>query len=247
MIRHGVGDELRNPDPRTVTVWSDIGCPWATLALHTLHARARQRRQQLLIDHRAFPLELFNAAPTPKPILDAEIVAIAGHQPTLGWKPWPAPDANYPVTTLPAMEAVQAAKDPAVGGLLASDELDAALRAAFYTDGRCISIHPVILDVATHCRHVDVGQLAARLARGTGRERVYQQWEAAKDSHVEGSPQLFTADGWAAHNPGVTYHWTARPPAGFPRLENYIPDWTDQLLDTLTTAFATTATTGVRQ
>ncbi|CAL9557623.1 hypothetical protein [Streptomyces sp. enrichment culture] len=54
------------PEPRPVTVWSDLGCPWATLALHTLRTAARAREQDLLIDHRAFPLELFNHQPTPK-------------------------------------------------------------------------------------------------------------------------------------------------------------------------------------
>jgi len=227
------GPELANPDQHTVTVWSDIGCPWATLALHTLHARARQRQQHLRIDHRSFPLELFNTTPTPKPILDAEIVAIAGYHPNLGWKPWPGPDSSYPVTTLPAMEAVQAAKDPAIGGLVGSDELDAALRRAFYADGRCISIHHVILDVAAQCKHVDADQLAIALAQGSSRALVYRQWEIAKDPRVQGSPQMFATNSWTAHNPGVTYHWTAKPPVGFPRLENYNPSWTDQLLDRL--------------
>lgn len=104
------------PGPPTITVWSDIGCPWATLALHTLHAAAAQRGAELLIDHRAFPLELFNREPTPKPIIDVELVAIAGLRPELDWRPWPGPDSTYPVTMLPALEAVQAAKNPAVGG-----------------------------------------------------------------------------------------------------------------------------------
>ncbi len=49
-----------------MTVWSDLGCPWATLALHTLRASAAERGQELVIDHRAFPLELFNREPTAK-------------------------------------------------------------------------------------------------------------------------------------------------------------------------------------
>lgn len=34
-------DKLANHDPATVTVWSDLSCPWATLALHTLARSAR--------------------------------------------------------------------------------------------------------------------------------------------------------------------------------------------------------------
>lgn len=63
----GVADQ----QPGAVTVWSDIGCPWATLALHTLHAEASARGQQITVIHRAFPLELFNRMPTPKFIVDA--------------------------------------------------------------------------------------------------------------------------------------------------------------------------------
>jgi predicted DsbA family dithiol-disulfide isomerase len=228
--------DVTNQDGRVVTVWSDIGCPWATLALHTLHDRASRREQELLIDHRAFPLELFNGRPTPKLIIDAEVVTIAGCRPELGWKPWMAPESTYVVTTLPAMEAVQACKDPAVGGLVASDELDAALRTAFYTDGLCISVHPVILEVAGTCEHVDVPELAAALARGSGRQEVYSQWATAKRPEVDGSPHLFAAAGFEAHNPGATYHWTASPPAGFPRLDAYDTAWADDLLDQLAAA-----------
>jgi predicted DsbA family dithiol-disulfide isomerase len=227
--------DLANPAPRTVTVWSDIGCPWASLALHTLRARMQERAAEVFIDHRCFPLELFNSQPTPKFIVDAEVVIIAGLRPELGWKPWTAPHWTYPVTTLPAMEAVQACKDPALGGLRASDELDAALREAFYVHGRCISIYSVVLDVAEQCEHVDVAVLAAALANGAGRTEVHSQWKVAQRAEVRGSPQLFDARGYISHNPGATYHWTAPPPAGFPRLEHYRTDWADELLDGLTT------------
>jgi predicted DsbA family dithiol-disulfide isomerase len=224
---------LMNADPRVVTVWSNIGCPWATLALHTLRKRAQQRGQMVMIDHRAFPLELFNRMPTPKYIVDAEMVTIAGYCPDLGWRAWHGPDSTYPVTTLPAMEAVQAVKDPSIGGLVASDELDSALRSAFYRDGRCISIHAVIMELAAKYVHVDVGGLSAALARGAGRAAVFEQWELAKGSQIQGSPQLFAPAGFAMHNPGVSYRWTAPPPNGFPRLDHYTSEWADGLLDLL--------------
>lgn len=230
------GQELVNFAPGTVTVWSDIGCPWASLALHILRSRIRERGEEIFIDHRCFPLELFNSQPTPKFIVDAEVVIIAGLRPELGWKPWTGPGWTYPVTTLPAMEAVQACKNPAVGGLRGSDELDAALREAFYVHGRCISIHSVVLDVAEQCEHVDVQALAAALADGTGRAEVYAHWKVAQRPEVRGSPQLFASGGYSTHNPGATYHWTAKPPEGFPRLERYETDWADDLLDALTTA-----------
>jgi predicted DsbA family dithiol-disulfide isomerase len=225
--------ELVSGETGTVTVWSDIGCPWASLALHTLRAAARERGVPLRIDHRAFPLELFNEAPTPKGILDAEIAQIAAVRPELGWKLWDAPAWQWPATLLPALEAVQAAKAEEVGGLAASDELDAALRHAFYAQARCISMPHVILDVAAECASVDRAALAAAIAAGSGRSQVYRDWRIAQGPDVQGSPHLFAAGGYARHNPGATYHWTGRPPTGFPRLETYDPDWAEELLDRL--------------
>ncbi|MFF4485244.1 DsbA family protein [Streptomyces sp. NPDC001544] len=225
---------LYSPDPAVVTVWSDIGCPWATLALHTLHAAARARGRRILVDHRVFPLELFNAQSTPKPIIDAETVAIGAKVPELGWRLWPGPDWSYPVTTLPALEAVQAAKAPEVGGLPASDELDSALRHAFYAQGRCISVPSEILAVAADCPLVDEAALADALERGTARAAVHRDFAVARGPRVQGSPHLFTAGGTDVHNPGADFTWTGDPNAGgFPHFRSYTPDWAGDLLDKL--------------
>lgn len=239
--------ELINSDPTTITVWSDIGCPWATLALQMLHSAASRRRVEVLVDHRAFPLELFNQSPTPKELVDAEVTVIAGRVPELGWQLWHGATHAYPSAMLPALEAVQAAKDPAVGGLRASDQLDEALRRAFYIESRCVSILPVILDIAEHCALVDHHELERLLARGAGSEAVYSQWQTAQGPQVHGSPHIFTASGLAIHNPGVTYHWTGPAPHGFPLeqhglpvLEHYDPTWTEAVLDAVETPPMTT-------
>lgn len=225
-------------DVPVVTVWSDIGCPWASLALHTLRAAIRRHSSPLLIGHRAFPLELFNAIPTPKGILDVEVAAIAPVVPGLGWRHWNAPEASYPVTTIPAMAAVQAAKAPDVGGLPASDQLDAALRHALYADHRCISVPAVILDIAAACLAVDVDALRRRLRHGDGITAVYDDYDTACGPGIQGSPHIIlsTAHGpsWTAHNPGATYRWSAPPPQGFPRLEAYDPAWADDLVQHVT-------------
>lgn len=226
---------LVNQDDAVVTVWSDIGCPWATFALHTLRAQAHERGVALLIDHRAFPLELFNERPTPKRIIDMEITAIAGLRPELGWRNWSGPESAYCVSTVPAMAAVQAAKDPSVGGLPASDQLDTALRRAFYEESRWITVHAQILQVARECPLVSVSALEAAVQRGAGIADVFTQWGMARDLPVQGSPHFFVADRYAEHNPGVSYHWTAPPDEGFPRLNGYDPGWADHLLDLIET------------
>jgi predicted DsbA family dithiol-disulfide isomerase len=230
-VTQDIDSEIVDASPQTVTVWSDIGCPWATLALHTLHAAATTRDRKVLVNHRAFPLELFNRMPTPKFIVDAEVVVIGGRHPDLGWRPWRGAECTYPVTTLPALEAVQAAKDPAVGGLRASDELDTALRAAFYAQHACISIRSVILDVAAECELLDVAALADAMTRGSGRAEVYRDWRIAQGPAIQGSPHLFAAGGFARHNPGAVYHWSDRPPIGFPVYESYSHDWAGEVLD----------------
>ncbi len=232
-----MSEPLRHPSPRVVTVWSDIGCPWASLALDTLHTAASRRDIPLVVDHRAFPLELFNRRGTPKPVIDAEVIAIAGLRPELGWRPWTSHEHAYPVTTLPAMAAVQAAKAEHVGGMAASDELDAALRRAFYTDQRCISVHSEIIAVAAECQSVNQDALDRALSQGSGMREVHEHWRTARRPEIQGSPHLFTAEDLAGlHNPGVDYHWTA-PPAdgGVPRFVAYEPQWADDLLTSLTT------------
>ena len=155
---------VRVPE-NTVVVFADIGCPWAHAALFRLH-RYRDKvglSQVVRFDVRAFPLELFNARPTPKLVLDAETVCVGTMEPGAGWQMWQAPPHQYPVTTLPPMEAVEAAKEQ---GLEASEELDRALRVAFFGESRCISMRNVILDVAESCDRIDVDRLRDALDDG---------------------------------------------------------------------------------
>ncbi|HEY3239007.1 MAG TPA: dithiol-disulfide isomerase, partial [Acidimicrobiia bacterium] len=67
----------------TIVFWSDIACPWATAAVHHLHAtRARLGLEgAVTLDHRAFPLELLNSRPTPKAIVDAEVPVVGAIAP----------------------------------------------------------------------------------------------------------------------------------------------------------------------
>jgi predicted DsbA family dithiol-disulfide isomerase len=117
--------------PSTLAVWSDIGCPWSHAVVWRLHdARRRLGLEgRVSFDHRAFPLELLNSEPTPRPRIEAEWPVAATLAPRAGWQAWSAPDHAWPVTMLPPMEAVQAAK---LQSLAAADELDRGLRRAFW-------------------------------------------------------------------------------------------------------------------
>jgi predicted DsbA family dithiol-disulfide isomerase len=207
----------------TIVVWSDIGCPWAHAAVSRLH-RFRHELDlddRVCIDHRAFPLELVNERPTPKRTLDAEIPVVGAIEPEAGWKLWQAEEWTWPVTTLPALEAVQAAKAQSAA---ASEQLDRALRVAFFAESRCVSLRSVVLDVARSCDAVDVDRLAAALDDGRARRTVVDQWRSAEGEGVKGSPHVFLPDGTDAHNPGVEMHWEGEHGEGFPVVDRDDPD-----------------------
>jgi predicted DsbA family dithiol-disulfide isomerase len=163
------------------------------------------------LDHRAFPLELLNSRPTPKLVLDAEVPVVGAVIPDFEMRTWTGPDHEYPVSTLLALEAVRAAKEQ---GLAASTALDVALREALFSDGRCITMRHVVLDVASRVEEVDVAALTAALDSGRFRAAVIDDWHAIEGAGVQGSPHLFLPDGTNVHNPGITLHWEGEPGEG---------------------------------
>ncbi len=191
-------------EPGTVVVFSDLGCPWAHAAVWRLHRARRRLRlaEAVRFDHRAFPLELFNSQPTSRPG-SGQLATCMELAPGAGWQPWSAPDGAWPVTMLPPMEAVQAAKEQSFA---ASEELDIGLRRAFWGESRCISLRHVILEVASQCESVDLATLADAIDSGRARRRIFEQWEVAKTDAVRGSPHLFAA-GFDAENPGLELDW----------------------------------------
>lgn len=220
------------PPPGVVVFYGDIGCPWASLAVHRFRRRRSERNLDgaVVLDHRAFPLELFNEQLTPKTIVDSEVAVVGSHEPELGWNPWRRKEREYPSTTLLPLEAVQAAKADEVGGPAASEDLDAALRSAWYADSRSIHLWSELLAVAGNVGSIDAAALAAALRSGAGRSSVFEQWEAAQQV-AQGSPHLFLTDGSSVHNPGITLDWTSAQFHGFPVIVDDDPSVYDDLLD----------------
>ena len=215
--------------PGTIAVWSDLHCPWSHVAVWRLWDARRRLglSERVRFDHRIFPLELFNSEATPYATISAEVPVCGALAPRAGWQVWRAPMTDWPVTTLLPMEAVQAAKEQS---LAASEELDRALRAAFFAESRCISLRHVILEVANDCEAVDAGALAAALDDGRARGRIAEDWQVARREGVRGSPHLFFADGSDAHNPGVTFHWEGEHGIGFPVVDADDPSAYEALL-----------------
>jgi predicted DsbA family dithiol-disulfide isomerase len=196
--------------PGTVVIYSDIGCPWAHAAVWRLWDARRSLglEERVRFDHRVFPLELFNSQATPRDELEPEIPVCSSLAPRAGWQAWSGPDWQYPVTMLPAMEAVQAAKEQ---GLAASEALDRGLRRAFWGESRCVSLRHVILEVASETDGLDLAGLATALDSGRARTAIFEQWEVAKTDAVQGSPHVFVHDGTNAQNPGLEVDWREEP------------------------------------
>jgi predicted DsbA family dithiol-disulfide isomerase len=215
---------MTRPEVRdgTIVVYTDIACAWSTVALVRL-LRVRGELgldDDVAIDHRLFLLEDVNAFPIPKRFLDAEIPVVGALEPDLGWKNWQADPATWPVTTAPANEAVHAAKRQS---LRAAEQLDMALRLAFFRDSRCIALRHEILDVAKECPDVDIDALGAALDDGRARGEMMRDYRQHREA-VQGSPHLFFADGYDVHNPGIELRWVGEQGAGFPVVEKDDPD-----------------------
>jgi predicted DsbA family dithiol-disulfide isomerase len=216
--------------PGTLAVWSDLGCPWSHVVVWRLHDARRRLglTERVRLDHHAFPLELFNNEPTPRTEREAEWPVAAQLAPRAGWQAWASPAHAWPVTMLPPMEAVQAAK---LQSLAASEELDRGLRRAFWGESRCISLRHVILEVAMACDSIDVARLATDLDDGRARRALLDDWSVASGDEVQGSAHVFAPDGANAQNPGISIGWLGEEDgSGFATIEADDPGAIDDLV-----------------
>jgi hypothetical protein len=185
--------------PGALVFRSDVICPWATVAL----IRLRRARAELGLDHipiipLAHALELRLKAPIPRRIVDAEIVLCAAAEPGFGWSPWFGPLDEFPVSTLLALEAVQAAR---IQSEAAAERLDLELRQAFFVRSRCITMLNEVLSAARSCE-LDISALEQALEAGLTRSAVLRQSQEGNCSGVVVLP-----DGSEHCNPGVRTRW----------------------------------------
>ncbi|WP_280258174.1 DsbA family oxidoreductase [Nocardia abscessus] len=215
----------------TIVVYTDVACGWSTLALDRFYrARARARtgaQDKLPVDLRLFALEDVNRFPIPKRYLDAEIPVIGALEPDFGWKLWQNDISTWPNSTMLANEAVHAAKRQS---LRAAEELDMAIRRAFFCDSGRIDLLHELIDIATRCPGVDEAELAVALDTGIARGEMMREYHAHRDQ-VQGSPHFFLADGSDVHNPGIQLHWVGEPGEGFPVIDADDPQMINRLLD----------------
>ena len=145
----------------------------------------------------SLPIEVVNRRGTPKDILDQETALLQSIEPRLEIRAWARRDWEWPVTILPAFEAVKCAE--AQGDAQAS-EYQWRVRQALFRDSACISLRHVLLDLAE-----EVGlDIAHDFDSGRFRKQVmtegHEGWHELK---VRGSPTLVLPDGSIEAYPGL--------------------------------------------
>lgn len=215
----------------TIVFFSDLTCPFAHVSMSRLHRYRTEMdlEDQVVIDHHAFAIELLNASPGTRHGSDSEIPVLGAIEPDAGWQLWQGPDYHYPNSVLLAFEAVQAAK---ASGLRASEQLDRALRHAFWAESCPIQLHHEILRIAETVEGLDTARLAEDLRTGRCREMIFADSAIVQSGAVSMSPHLFLPDGSDVANPGVEVRWQGEWAKGFPVVDRDDPEVYRTILST---------------
>lgn len=207
----------------TVEFFSDLHCPHAYLTRYRLREIEDEYGDQVQLRSRCLSIELYSENPTPKRILDNETPMLAQLEDGLPYEPWPdARISKWPVTFLPAFEAVKAAE--ALDATKAWD-LDWRIREAFYAEHACVSMRWVLADLA---EDVGLDREAFLDEWDSGHHRRTVIAESEEGWYGEGfthSPSIRLPDGRTVVNPGD--HWTEMDPERNFRVTRFDPGLDD--------------------
>jgi predicted DsbA family dithiol-disulfide isomerase len=188
-----------------VDVWSDIHCPWAYVAVHRLRRARDAHGLDVVFAPRAWPLEWVNRRGTPRDIVTTETAALAGHEPELFTA---YTGESWPSTFLPAFELVAVARR--LYGVRAAEDVDFALRLAFFRDGVDVSIRAGLAEALAIASGLNADVVPEEVEdawlRTNPRADVAGDFRISGGLPIQGSPQIFWPDGSTTHNPGMTDH-----------------------------------------
>jgi 2-hydroxychromene-2-carboxylate isomerase len=167
---------------KVIEAYADLLCPFAHVGLRcVVDRRAQFKRVEVLLDIRAWPLELVNGVP-----LDPETTA--HHVRDLRGQVAPHlfrrfDPKHFPTTSLPALACVHAAyaKDMEAG-----EALSLLLRNALFEEGLDISQPDVFSDMANS---VGVGTFGP-----ADQQAVLADWREGSERGVKGSPHFYCGD-----------------------------------------------------
>ncbi|MDX1521395.1 MAG: DsbA family protein [Anaerolineae bacterium] len=175
-----------------IDLYSDVHCPYAYLTTYRLRQLRDEYVDKIAIVHRSLALEYVNRRSTPKNIIEAETPILMLEELDIPYHPWHAPLTEWPVTMWPAFEAVKCAEEQ---GLDLADDLDWAIRKAFFAESRCISMRHVLFELA-EAAGLDMVRFADAFDSGVYKRRALEEaqmgWETLK---VEGSPTFVLPSG----------------------------------------------------
>ncbi len=213
----------------TVTIYSDVHCPWATVAVHRLRRARDEHDLDVVFDQRAWPLEWVNERGTPRHIVEPEAAVLANHEEELFSR---FAGGSWPSTFLPAFELVAAARR--AFGLRAAEEVDYQLRLRFFRHSADVSLrHQLRASLEAVAAAVDqrfsfdADTVMRVWETEPVRADVIADFERSKELPVAGSPQVFWPDGSTTHNPGFVDHEFVR---GIPRVRATDPQVPGRLL-----------------
>ena len=204
----------------TITVWSDLTCPWAYVAAVRLH-RTRDRLQAADLDFefRALPYELTDQPMPGEARVRNEVAALAQVETSL-FSSYDGP--GWPGSTLPAFEAQKWAYrlSQDIG-----ERFDLALRRALFLHSRNIADRRHLQEVA-RAEGLDPDHLGEALDTAAHRKEVVADARDAEALGVGGSPQIDLPDGASHVNPGMTVSWVR----GIPLIERDHPSVYEEIV-----------------
>lgn len=175
--------------------WAEYYCPWCYVAAVRLHGVQKEYEGRVRASTRFFPLELLNGEEPPRDILEQEWWLAAIQEPAAAFVPY---SADWPTTTLPAFDAVWAARQQ--GPSVAMD-LDLRIRRAFFAESRNIGKPDVLLEIA-HDVELDFVRFERDFASPAARVAVTEESTLGRERYrVRGTPTLMLADGTRLRTP----------------------------------------------
>ncbi len=176
--------------------WAEYYCPWCYVMAVRVHRVQPEYAGRVLAYTRFFPLELLNGEAPPRDVLEQEWWLAAIQEPDASFVPYTA--ADWPTTTLPAFEAVWAARQQ---GMNIAMELDLAVRRAFFGESRNIGDRSVLLEIA-RSTDLDFARFERDFASPAARAAIEEEGRIGREQyHVRGTPTMMLADGTRMRTP----------------------------------------------
>lgn len=183
-----------------IRMFADIGCPYSYLAAFRARRVLPEFGGSVELEPVCLPIEIPDKKATPKRILDAETGIVLLEEPDIPYTPWTRASSEWPVTMLPAFEAVKCAQRQ---GLDRAVELDWRLREAFFGESRCVSLRHVILDVAKRA-DLDMEPFTELFDSGACRAEVMaESTEGWQRLNLRMTPTFVLASGKRFENPAA--------------------------------------------